>query len=353
MPSPASTARPEPDGILAPGRNCWRREPAGRVAFLVDAAAYFAAVAAAVERAERSILILGWDLHSRVRLRRGGNASQAELGALLDAAARRPGLHVNVLRLGLRVLLCPRARAAAGVHLRLADASTGPLSARRRSSGWCLAPSEAGRRRRSRRVRRRHRPGRGALDTPEHRADDPRRVDPGVGQYPPFHDVQVALDGAAAAALGDLARERWRRATGRRLPRPVVRGDRWPSELVPDVRDVAVAIARTEPAWRDRPEIREAEALWLDAIAAARRWLYVETQYLTADRIGAALAARLGEADGPEVVIVTPRECSGWLEESTMGVLRARLVERLRAADRFGRLRSTARSCPAGTRPSP
>src|SRR5262245_30947929 len=97
MTSSASTARQEPDGVLAPGRNCWRRERAGRLAFLVDAAAYFAAVAAAVEPAERSILILGWDLHSRVRLRRGADAAQPELGALLDAAARRPGLHVNVL----------------------------------------------------------------------------------------------------------------------------------------------------------------------------------------------------------------------------------------------------------------
>src|ERR1044071_5819632 len=99
MPSPASTARPEPDGILVPGRNCWRREPARRVAFLIDAAAYFAAVAAAREHAERSILILGWDLHSRIRLRRDdrGGEPSPELGALLDAVARRRGVHINVL----------------------------------------------------------------------------------------------------------------------------------------------------------------------------------------------------------------------------------------------------------------
>ena len=341
MPSPASTARSEPDGILAPGRNCWRREPAGRLAFLVDGAAYFAAVAAAVERAERSILILGWDLHSRVRLRRDDRAGESprELGALLDAAARRPGLHVNVLDwdfaffYALERELLPAYtfgwRTHRRVHFRL-DGDH-PVGASHHQKlvvvddrvafvgGIDLAAAR--------------------WDTPEHRACDPRRVDPGVGRYPPFHDVQVAVDGAAAAALGDLARERWRRATGRRLPRPVVSGDPWPSDLGTDVEDVAVAIARTEPAWRGRPEVREAEALWVDAIASARRWIYIETQYLTADRAAVALAERLGEADGPEVVIVTPRQCSGWLEESTMGVLRARLVERLRAADRFDRLR--------------
>ena len=52
-------------------------------------------------------------------------------------------------------------------------------------------------------------------DTPAHRADDPGRVDPAGRPYPPAHDVQVMVDGDAAAALGELARARWRAATGR------------------------------------------------------------------------------------------------------------------------------------------
>ena len=58
-------------------------------------------------------------------------------------------------------------------------------------------------------------------DTPEHHIDDQRRVDPDGKPYPPFHDVQMVVDGAAAAALGQLARERWQRATGEG------RGVRW------------------------------------------------------------------------------------------------------------------------------
>jgi phosphatidylserine/phosphatidylglycerophosphate/cardiolipin synthase-like enzyme len=56
-------------------------------------------------------------------------------------------------------------------------------------------------------------------DTPEHRTKDPRRVNPDGKPYRPFHDVQAAVAGPAAAALGDLFRERWRRATGRELQR--------------------------------------------------------------------------------------------------------------------------------------
>jgi uncharacterized membrane protein YdjX (TVP38/TMEM64 family) len=78
--------------------------------------------------------------------------------------------------------------------------------------------------------------------------------------------------------------------------------------------------------------------LYLDSIAVARRSIYVENQYLTAATLAEALAARLEEPDGPEVVIVVPRSCSGWLEEGTMGLLRGRVLRRLREADRHGRL---------------
>jgi phospholipase D1/2 len=85
--------------------------------------------------------------------------------------------------------------------------------------------------------------------------------------------------------------------------------------------------------------VREVEALYVDAIAAARRWIYAENQYLTSARIAEALAARLREPHGPEVVVVGPRTCSGWLEEKTMGRIRAGVVRGLREADRHGRLR--------------
>jgi phospholipase D1/2 len=58
-----------PRQIAVPGRNCWRIAPASRAAFLIDASAYFAAFAQAVEQAQRSIFIMAWDIHSRTRLR--------------------------------------------------------------------------------------------------------------------------------------------------------------------------------------------------------------------------------------------------------------------------------------------
>ena len=52
-----------------------------------------------------------------------------------------------------------------------------------------------------------------------------------------------------------------------------------------------------------------------------------------------ALCRRLEAEGGPEVLIVLPLKNSGWLEEHTIEALRAESIRRLRAADRFQRLR--------------
>src|SRR6266404_2942835 len=335
--------------IVEPGRNCWRREHADRVAFLVDGDAYFRAFAAAVERAERSILVLTWDIDSRVCIRPDTPSAPSSapsglpdrLGEFLNAiVSRRPGLHAHVLNWDFAMIYAfereplPLLKLGWRTHRRLHFRLDGrhPVGACHHQKVVVVDDAIA---------------FAGGLDlgthrwdTREHRGVDPRRLDAAGRPYGPFHDVQTAVDGAAAAALGHLVRTRWQRATGRRVaaPPPPCR-DPWPHDLASDLTDVDVAIARTEPAWSGRREVREVEALFLDSIRAARRVLYVENQYLTSARIGDALAARLSERNGPEIVLVVPRHCSGWLEETTMGLLRGALLERLRAADRRDRLR--------------
>ncbi|RIL07427.1 MAG: hypothetical protein DCC71_03105 [Proteobacteria bacterium] len=336
-------------GVAEPGRNCWRLVRADRAAFLIDASSYFAVLGHALCRARHSIFIIGWDLHSRVRLgRRGARPDEpdesCELAALLaDLARWRPRLRIRLLDWDYSMLMASEREARPWVAL---DQET-PRQVCFRLDG-------------------RHPVGGshhqkivviddalafvGGLDltasrwdTPEHLAEDPRRVDPDGKPYAPFHDVQLAVDGEAAAALGVLARVRWERAAGRRalrFPMPRRRAsDPWPPSLEPDFRDVPVAIARTEAAYLGRREVHEVERLYLDTIAAARRWIYVENQYLSSRAIGDALCERLAEPDGPEVVVVGPRECAGWLEETTMAPLRHRVVQRLREADRGDRFR--------------
>jgi phosphatidylserine/phosphatidylglycerophosphate/cardiolipin synthase-like enzyme len=50
--------------ILRTGDTCWRVSDAERVQYLVDGENFFSAFRAAAREAERSILMLGWDMHS-------------------------------------------------------------------------------------------------------------------------------------------------------------------------------------------------------------------------------------------------------------------------------------------------
>ena len=49
-------------------------------------------------------------------------------------------------------------------------------------------------------------------DRPAHADDDPGRVRPNGKPYGPWHDATMAVDGRLAAALGELACDRWERA---------------------------------------------------------------------------------------------------------------------------------------------
>ena len=324
--------------ILEPGRNCERVADTQRVAWLIDGERYFGALASAIERAQRSVLLLGWDFHSRVRLRRGER--EEEFVELLERVVRRRRrLHVRLLGWDFAMIYAlereflPLARFQRGTHRRIhfrLDARH-PLGASHHQKIAVIDDSIA---------------FCGGLDvtacrwdTPEHLATDERRSDPGFPSYGPFHDVQMLVDGGAARALGAIARERWRRATGRRLRERDAEGDPWPPEVEPDLCSAGVAIARTEPASDGPSGLRHVETLYLDAIHRARRSIYLENQYFTCSVVAEALAQRLTEPDAPEVVVVLPRSLSGWLEERTMGALMAREVARLRDADRSGRLR--------------
>src|SRR5688500_2871143 len=54
--------------ILKPGNNCWRIEHADKAAFIVDGADCFRAFRETVKRARRAVLIMAWDIDSRLKL---------------------------------------------------------------------------------------------------------------------------------------------------------------------------------------------------------------------------------------------------------------------------------------------
>src|SRR5688572_4017999 len=72
---------------------------ADRVAYLVDADAYFRALVAAMVRARHTIVILGWDIDARTQLPDPDlPRTRISLRRLVDRLARRtPGLRVHLL----------------------------------------------------------------------------------------------------------------------------------------------------------------------------------------------------------------------------------------------------------------
>jgi len=58
--------------LLRPGETCDSLCHAGRLRLLVDAEEYFATLRQAIVRARRSVIIVGWDIDSRIELVPGG-----------------------------------------------------------------------------------------------------------------------------------------------------------------------------------------------------------------------------------------------------------------------------------------
>lgn len=329
--------------ILVPGDTCWRIARADRVSLIVDAKDYFAAAKAVMLTARQRVMMIGWDFDLQIRLEPDRpDARQPDmLGLFIQRLVTdRPGLRAYILKWDMAALktiarqilplLSMRWLTMRRIRFRLD--SRHPLDACHHqkllviddSAAFCGGIDMT----------------RDRWDTSAHREDDPHRVEPDGTSYGPFHDVAAMFDGEAAAALGALARRRWRLAGGGRLHPVPLRHVEWPAEGADvSMRDVDIAIARTEPAYGGAPGAREIQRLYLTAIAAARRTIYLESQYLSSSAICDALSRRLSEPDGPEIVVVNPESAEGWLESWSMDTARCQIVRALRKADRHGRFR--------------
>lgn len=321
---------------LEPGPTCWRVETAHRFAVLMENGVYFRALASSLEKARRSVLLLGWQFDPRTRLdpETGANDHTAEIGHRLRFMVKtRPDLDVRLLIWNSPLVIA----ASQGFYPHAAERwfrkrfvdfrldSPGPFGACHHQKVVVIDDRVAF-------------SGGGDVatdrwDSDQHADDDPRRTLPSGRGFPPRHEVMCVMDGPAARSLGDLARERWRRATWEKTAPVESGGDPWPDGVEPDFHEASVGISRTEPAWRGRPSVRENEALHLDLIRKARRLIYFENQYFTSARIAEALAARLAEPEGPEVVLISTGKSPSWFDSLTMDTARSEVLFRLEQAD--------------------
>jgi phosphatidylserine/phosphatidylglycerophosphate/cardiolipin synthase-like enzyme len=342
LPFAQAALRPPEGSILRPGQNCWRIAQADRASILIDGAAYFACLEAALRRAQRSILIIGWDFDGSIRLRPDVSAEESPpLGPLLRSLVEaEPDLEVRILVWSVAVVHAPGAPGPLifgadwqdHPRLQLKLDTHHPLYAAHHQKIVCIDDALAFVGGIDLTVER--------WDTDRHTCDDPLRLKEDGSIYEPVHDLQMAVDGEAARSVAEVGYGRWKFATGEELSPVLPNGaDPWPEDLATDFVNVPVAIARTYPSWGDQPAAQEAAALTLDALSAARKSIYIEAQYMTAPAIGNVLEQRLADPDGPEIVVIQTHESHGWAEELVMGTNRDRLIRRLRKCDHYDRLR--------------
>lgn len=333
------------DNTFVEKQNCWRASRADRFGWLIDGEAYFSALRDSLGKAEREILIAGWDIDSRVELIRdpGHPWHPSPLAETLQSLVdKKPELRVHVLSWDFSVIyvlereLLPAHSfgwlASDRLHFELDGKHPVGASHHQKivvidgalafSGGIDLTKAR--------------------WDTREHAADERRRKDPDGCSYRPFHDVQAVVTGKPAGDLRELLGARWKNATGESLPDLDLDRDGqalWPEGVLVRGESVDAAIALTWVHPEASRDIREIRQLYLDTIAAASRYIYIENQYFTSPDIADALAQRLREDSPPEIVIVMPGKTSGWLEQATMDVLRNQAFERLRQADHSDKLR--------------
>jgi phosphatidylserine/phosphatidylglycerophosphate/cardiolipin synthase-like enzyme len=323
-------------------RAFWRIAEAAQMSVIVDADDYFRHARSAMLKAKHRIMLIGWDFDARIRLIEKGwrNDEPAAVGDFIFwLVERNPELEVYLLRWdvgalktllrGSNIRTLFRWMRHPRIHTKLDGFHPAGASHHQKivviddCLAFCGGIDMTSER----------------WDTRRHRDDDPGRIDPRGKAYKPWHDATTALQGPVASALGELARDRWHRAGGSKVSPVEQVTDCWPERLVPDFTNIMVKIARTGPEMPGCPEIREIEALFVQQITGAKKSIYAESQYFASRKIAEAIAARLGEQDCPEIVIVNPLTAQGWLEPIAMDTARARLVAALRQLDKHDRLR--------------
>jgi phospholipase D1/2 len=260
--------------LFKPGENCCAVACADRVSFVVDADGYFRLFHRAAQRAERSIVILGWDFDSRTVLEHEEGREPVILGDFLNRLVQgKRQLEVKILDWDYPIVfgtdreLPPTLGISSWKPHRRIDFrfdDTHPVAGSHHQKiiifddrlafvgGIDLTNKR--------------------WDTCDHRADEPRRIFEDK-PYPPFHDVAIAEDGAAVEPIAEIARSRWLAATGERI-RPVkVSSDPWPDIMPVHAQNGCVAVATTAPPTDESAGVKQIERLYLDMIAAARDYI--------------------------------------------------------------------------------
>lgn len=330
---------PARHSILTAGRNCWRIARAEASGLLIDGRDYYRAFYHAASAAERYILMSGWQFDSNVALLRGADTEDGQgpydlLDFLNTLCERNPNLTIYMLAwdhsmlysldrewfqdwyfnwsTNERLTFCfDRASAFDASHHQKFVVIDGVLAF---VGGLDLCASR--------------------WDERDHRSENPLRRDSNGAGYRTFHDLQSYHTGPVARLLAQHFQQRWQKVCGKALDLPAVQGSRAVTvQPTVDIGAAHVAISRTEvdTANGSKP-IREIRQLFLDAIDAAERSIFIENQYCSSEALASALVERMQQRRRPrlQIVLVLAKDAEAFLEQLSIGIAQSRILRRLR-----------------------
>jgi phospholipase D1/2 len=336
----------EPASIFQPGVNCWRVERANHASVLVDYGNYYRDLHAAICKAKESIFVLGWDIDGRIELLRGPDAEKSEAPVTFFELIkwkieREPQIKIYLNKWDYSIFFAkerePLARfrwnSIKSENFHYCIDSMLPIGACHHQkvvviddeTAFCGGMDIALAR----------------WDHREHHPVNEYRYDPGGIfnhgdhiHYAPYHDLMLLTSGDAAQALGELVRERWRLAC-RCEAIPLIRKESreippsWPQGYAPDFKDIQVAIARTLPPLHHKERTEEIHRIFIDEIAKARTFIYIENQFLVQLDIARAINMQLRNNPDLRVLAISCDHPKGVMEAKSMWAPRLEFREEI------------------------
>ena len=326
--------------VLEPGAPAWRVEPGAESGLLVDGRDYYVAFWDVARAARKWILISGWQFDSEVRLLRGEDQARAggddvRLVPFLNTLCERnPDLHIYLLAWDFNVVYAmereylQKMLFSWATHERVHFVFDGdhPVGASQHEKIVVVDGHVA---------------FTGGIDLCENRWDDrdheAHNEDRNTSLdhvYGPYHDVQAYLTGPAVSAMVEILRWRWSAVSDVPLLLPEVPDPpayRFEGALPVPARRIGISRTISRKPGDAAPDVREIEQLYLRAIDAAEKLIYIETQYISSRSVREALVRRMRAADRSklEIVILVPDRPEAVKEEVAIGVAQAKLLRRL------------------------
>jgi phospholipase D1/2 len=325
--------------ILQPGQNCWAISKVTESGLLIDGRDYYRAFYQAARTAEEYILISGWQFDSDVALLRGADADIAAgestqfLTFLNNLCEQNHRLHIYILAWDFTVLYSLDREWFQDWYFNWTTNERFTFSF---DCCDCFGASH-------------HQKfvvidGRivfvggldlcsGRWDDRDHPVDSPSRVNSDQNGYAPFHDLQSYQVGPAAKKFAELFISRWNCANGVELELPTVSTHyRIPFKPTVPITAESIAISRTQLGKADQQKpVQEIRRLFLDAIDAAERLIYVENQYFSSNALYKALIDRMMDSRRShlEIILVIAKDADAVVEQLSIGIVQEKLLREL------------------------